>query len=173
MHWRDANTPMRHIRTLSVAKFCNMIPPWDWSTLRFLGRGGPTMSRKRYKPEEIVNLLRQAEVLHGQGLSMADSIRSAGDQRGHVLPLAQGVCRDERRSAPPPQRRLRRRINGCTGAVSDLTLDKQILKSERVHATGPSACCERPGKLLLYSWPTGRCSSCRFSVGCNVMMRLV
>ena len=24
------------------------------------------MARKRYKPEEIVNLLRQAEVLHGQ-----------------------------------------------------------------------------------------------------------
>ena len=27
------------------------------------------MARKRYKPEEIVSLLRQAEVLHGQGLS--------------------------------------------------------------------------------------------------------
>ena len=25
------------------------------------------MARKRYKPEEIVTLLRQAEVLHGQG----------------------------------------------------------------------------------------------------------
>ncbi len=25
------------------------------------------MARKRYKPEEIVSLLRQAEVLHGQG----------------------------------------------------------------------------------------------------------
>ena len=29
------------------------------------------MARKRYKPEEIVSLLRQAEVLHGQGMSMA------------------------------------------------------------------------------------------------------
>ena len=28
------------------------------------------MARKRYKPEEIVGLLRQAEVLHGQGMSM-------------------------------------------------------------------------------------------------------
>ena len=36
------------------------------------------MSMKPYKPEEIVNLLRQAEVLHGQGLSMADSIRQLG-----------------------------------------------------------------------------------------------
>ena len=33
------------------------------------------MARKRYKPEEIVSLLRQAEVLHGQGMSMADAIR--------------------------------------------------------------------------------------------------
>ncbi len=29
------------------------------------------MARKRYKPEEIVSLLRQAEVLHGRGMSMA------------------------------------------------------------------------------------------------------
>ena len=29
------------------------------------------MTRKRYKPEEIVSLLRQAEVLHGQGMAMA------------------------------------------------------------------------------------------------------
>ena len=36
------------------------------------------MARKRYKPEEIVGLLRQAEVLHGQGLSMADAIRQLG-----------------------------------------------------------------------------------------------
>ena len=34
------------------------------------------MARKHYKPEEIVSLLRQAEVLHGQGLSMADAIRA-------------------------------------------------------------------------------------------------
>ena len=30
------------------------------------------MARKRYKPEEIVGKLRQEEVLHGQGMSMAD-----------------------------------------------------------------------------------------------------
>ena len=33
------------------------------------------MARKHYKPEEIVSLLRRAEVLHGRGLSMADAIR--------------------------------------------------------------------------------------------------
>ena len=36
------------------------------------------MARKRYKPEEIVSILRQAEVLHGQGMSMADAIRQLG-----------------------------------------------------------------------------------------------
>ena len=36
------------------------------------------MARKRYKLEEIVSLLRQAEVLQGQGKSMADAIRQLG-----------------------------------------------------------------------------------------------
>ena len=36
------------------------------------------MARMRYKPEEIVGLLRQVEVLHGQGMSMADAIRQLG-----------------------------------------------------------------------------------------------
>ena len=36
------------------------------------------MARKRYKPGEIVGMLRQAEVLHGQGMSMADAIRQLG-----------------------------------------------------------------------------------------------
>ena len=36
------------------------------------------MARKRYKPEEIVSLPWQAEVLHGQGMSMADAIRQLG-----------------------------------------------------------------------------------------------
>ena len=36
------------------------------------------MARKRYRPEEIVSLLRRAEVLHGQGTSMADAIRQLG-----------------------------------------------------------------------------------------------
>ena len=36
------------------------------------------MAGKRYKPEEIVTLLRQAEILHGQSKSMADAIRQLG-----------------------------------------------------------------------------------------------
>ena len=36
------------------------------------------MARKRFKPEEIVGKLRQADVLHGQGIAMADAIRQLG-----------------------------------------------------------------------------------------------
>ena len=36
------------------------------------------MAMKRYKPEEIVGLLRQADVLHSQGKSMAEAIRQTG-----------------------------------------------------------------------------------------------
>ena len=36
------------------------------------------MASKRYKPEEIVGLLPQAEALHGQGMSMGDAIRQLG-----------------------------------------------------------------------------------------------
>ena len=45
------------------------------------------MARKRYKAEEIVSLLRQAEVLHGQGMSMADAIRRLGIREVTYLPL--------------------------------------------------------------------------------------
>jgi len=36
------------------------------------------MSKKRYKPEEIVSKLRQVDVLTSQGKTVAESIRSIG-----------------------------------------------------------------------------------------------
>ena len=71
------------------------------------------MARMRYKPEEIVGMLRQAEVLHGQGMSMADAIRQLGISEVTYY-------------------RWRKEYGGMSGdqlrrAVSDLTLDKQIL----------------------------------------------
>ena len=36
------------------------------------------MAGKREKPEDIVTKLRQVEVLHGQGTSMADAVRQIG-----------------------------------------------------------------------------------------------
>ena len=38
----------------------------------------PERARKRYNPQEIVGMLRQAEVFHGQGMWMADAIRQVG-----------------------------------------------------------------------------------------------
>ena len=40
------------------------------------------MARKRYKPEEIVSLLRQAEVLHGQGVVKLPPARRSGSVAG-------------------------------------------------------------------------------------------
>ena len=36
------------------------------------------MAKRAYKPEEIVSKLRQVDVLHSQGMSMADAIRQVG-----------------------------------------------------------------------------------------------
>ena len=84
------------------------------------------MARKRYKPEEIVNMLRQAEVLHGQGMSMADAIRQLGISEVTYYWWRKeygGMSGDQLRRLKELEKeneRLRR-------AVSDLTLDKQIL----------------------------------------------
>ncbi len=85
------------------------------------------MARKRYKPEEIVSLLRQAEVLHGQGLSMADAIWQLGISEVTFYRWRKeyaGMSGDQLRRLKEREKQneqLRR-------AVSDLTLDKQILK---------------------------------------------
>ncbi len=96
------------------------------------------MASKHHKPEEIVTKLRQVEVLMGQGKPVAEAIRAIGvteptyyrwrteygglklDQVRHLKLLEQ------------ENGRLRR-------AVSDLTLEKLILKgetAERVNALG-------------------------------------
>lgn len=85
------------------------------------------MARKRYELGEIVSLLQQAEVLHGQGLSMTGAIRRLGISK---VPLYRwrkeyaGMSGDQLRRLKELEKendRLRR-------AVSGLTLDKQILK---------------------------------------------
>ena len=104
------------------------------------------MARKRYKPEEIVSLLRQAEVLHGQCLSMVDAIRQLGISEVTFCSWRKeyaGMSGDQLRRLKEfekENKRLRR-------AVSDLTLDKQILKAERMHAIGSSACANAGGNF--------------------------
>ena len=84
------------------------------------------MARKRYKPEEIVGMLRHAEVLHGQGMSMADAIRQLG-----ISEVTFYRCRKEHRGMSGDQLRrlkeLEKENERLRRAVSDLTLDKQIL----------------------------------------------
>jgi transposase-like protein len=82
---------------------------------------------KRHKPEEIIAKLRQVQVMTGQGTSMADAIRSIGvtevtyyrwrsEYGGMKLDHVKRLKELEVENA-----RLRK-------AVSDLTLDKLILK---------------------------------------------
>lgn len=84
------------------------------------------MAGKRDKPEEIVSKLRQAEVLQGQGMSIADAVRQIGvTQQTYYRWRKQygGMSRDQLKrlkELETENQRLRR-------AVSDLTLDKLIL----------------------------------------------
>ena len=84
------------------------------------------MSTKRHKPEEIVNKLRQVEVLVGQGMARIEAIRQIriAEQtyyrwRKHYGGMGKGQLKELKRLQKENER-LRR-------AVSDLTLDKLIL----------------------------------------------
>ena len=85
------------------------------------------MSRKRPKPEEIVAKLRQADVLVGQGQSVAEAIRAIG-----VTPFTYYRWRKEFGGLKSDQvkrlKDLEKENERLRKAVSDLTLDKLILK---------------------------------------------
>jgi putative transposase len=85
------------------------------------------MARKRYTPEHIIRLLRQAEVLSSQGKSVSEISREIGirentyyrwrkEYGGMRIDQAKRLGEVERENA-----RLRR-------AVADLTLDNLILR---------------------------------------------
>jgi len=85
------------------------------------------MPRKRHKPEEIVAKLRQVDVFVSQGQSVADAVRAIGVTEVTYYRWRQeygGLKSDQVRKMKDLEAenaRLRR-------AVSDLTLDKMILK---------------------------------------------
>ena len=85
------------------------------------------MPRKRHKPEEIVAKLRQVDVLVSQGKSVADGVRAIGVTEVTYYRRRQefgGLKSDQvkrMKDLEAENTRLRR-------AVSDLTLDKMILK---------------------------------------------
>jgi transposase-like protein len=85
------------------------------------------MPRRHHKPEEIVAKLRQVDVLASQGQSIADAVRAIGVTEVTYYRWRQeygGLKSDHVRKLKDLEAenaRLRR-------AVSDLTLDKMILK---------------------------------------------
>jgi putative transposase len=91
-----------------------------------LETGGPEMAKKTHKPEEIVSKLRQVDVLHSQGMSMADAIRQIG-----VTEVTFYRWRKEYGGMKTDQlkrlKELEKENERLRRAVSDLTLDKLIL----------------------------------------------
>ena len=85
------------------------------------------MAKRSYKPEEIVAKLRQVDVLHGQGMTIAGAIREIGVSEVTFYRWRKdygGMRADQLKRLKElgkENERLRR-------AVFDLTLDKLILK---------------------------------------------
>ena len=85
------------------------------------------MTNKRPKPEEIVLKLRQLEVLMGQGMSRLDAIRQIGVVEQTYYRWRKqygGMGVDQLKEL----KRLQKENERLRRAVSDLTLDKLILK---------------------------------------------
>ena len=85
------------------------------------------MARKRHTAEEIVAKLRQVEVLCGQGKALAEAIRVIG-----VTEVTYYRWRNEYGGLKGDQvkrlKELETENTRLRRAVSDLTLDKQILR---------------------------------------------
>jgi putative transposase len=96
------------------------------------------MPQRKHKPEEIVAKLRQVDVLASQGRPVAEAIRTIG-----VTPFTYYRWRKEFGGLKSDQvkrlKDLEKENERLRKAVSDLTLEKLILRGERVRATGPSA----------------------------------
>ena len=85
------------------------------------------MTNKRPKPEEIVSKLRQVEVLMGQGMSRLDAIRQIGVVEQTYYRWRKqygGMGVDQLKEL----KRLQKENERLRRSVSDLTLDKLILK---------------------------------------------
>ena len=85
------------------------------------------MSNKRPKPEEIVTKLRQVGVLTGQGMPRLDAIRQIGVVEQTYYRWRKqygGMGVDQLKEL----KRLQKENDRLRRAVSDLTLDKLILR---------------------------------------------
>src|SRR4029453_3760994 len=86
-----------------------------------------TAMAKKHKPEEIVAKLRQVDVLTSQGTAIADAIRSIGVTGGTYYRWRN---EDGGLECYPGKglKDLETENAGLRKAISDLTLDKQILQ---------------------------------------------
>ena len=85
------------------------------------------MGSKRPQPEEIVSKFRQVEVLMGQGMSRLDAIRQIGVVEQTYYRWRKqygGMGVDQLKEL----KRLQKENEQLRRAISDLTLDKLILK---------------------------------------------
>ena len=84
------------------------------------------MGNKHHKPEEIIHKLRQIEVLVGQGVARLDAIREVRitEQTYYRWRKQYGGMGIEQLKE---LKRLQKENERLRRAVSDLTLDKQIL----------------------------------------------
>jgi len=85
------------------------------------------MPKKRYRPEEIISKLREADALISQGKKVVEVIKSLG-----ITDVTYYRWRQEYGGMSVPQARrlkeLEKENERLRKAVSDLTLDKVILK---------------------------------------------
>jgi transposase-like protein len=85
------------------------------------------MPKKRYRPEEIISKLREADVLISQGKKVVEVIKTLG-----VTDVTYYRWRQEYGGMSVPQakrlKELEKENERLRKAVSDLTLDKIILK---------------------------------------------
>ena len=85
------------------------------------------MAKKRYRPEEIISKLREADILVGQGHTVSQAIKSIG-----VSEVTYYRWRQEYGGMTTSQAKRLKELevenNRLRKAVSDLTLDKLILQ---------------------------------------------
>ena len=92
------------------------------------------MSRKRYTPEQIISMLREAEVALAQGQSIGQACRTLGvsEQSYYRWRKEYGGLRTDQAKR---LKDLERENGRLRKAISDLTLDKLILKEALVSRT--------------------------------------
>ena len=85
------------------------------------------MAKKRYRPEEIISKLREADILIGQGHTVVQAIKSIG-----ITEVTYYRWRQEYGGMSTSQakrlKELEQENSRLRKAVSDLTLDKLILQ---------------------------------------------